>query len=128
MREHGGHCFKLCLQWVRGLQGIGEEDLHARAVLGKGVTRFSELEANLHMGDGVRGHHQLKAIKARQQMVAHIHVPAWFEIVLGEAIVLAPLRLHVAMDEVDDFDQEGGGAGGGVEDLDEGGVCGAVGG
>ena len=33
---------------------------------------------------------------------------------------LLPLRREGAVDDVDDFDEEGGGAGGGVEDLDEG--------
>ena len=79
------------------------------------------------MGDGVRGHHQLVAVEPGEQVLGHVGVPELLDLLLAVALGL-PLCGHCLVDEVNDLDQEGAGAGGGVEDLDEGLFgCGAFG-
>ena len=67
----------------------------------------------------VGGHHQLEGVEAREQVLRHVVVPLGALLGLGEALLLPPGR-EGPVDDIDDFDEEGGGAGGGVEDLDEG--------
>ena len=99
-------------------EGVGEVD--AGAFLGaKAVAGLGELEADFHVGDGVGGHHQLEGVEAREEVLRHVVVPRGALLGVGEALLL-PLGREGAVDDVDDFDEEGGGAGGGVEDLDEG--------
>ena len=99
-------------------EGVGEED--AGAFVGaKAVAGLGELEADFHVGDGVGGHHQLEGVEARKEVLGHVVVPRGALLGVGEAL-LPPLRREGAVDDVDHFDEEGGGTGGGVEDLDEG--------
>ncbi len=96
---------------------VGE--VNAGAFFGaKAVAGLSELEADLHVGDGVGGHHQLEGVEAQEEVLRHVGVPRSALLGVGEALLL-PLRREGAVDDVDDFDEEGGCAGGGVEDLNE---------
>ena len=99
-------------------EGVGEID--SGAFLGaKAVAGLCELEADFHVGDGVGGHHQLEGVEAREEVLRHVVVPRGALLGVGEALLL-PLGCEGAVDDVDDFDEEGGRAGGGVEDLDKG--------
>ena len=104
-------------------EGVGEVD--ARALLGaKAVAGLGELEPDFHVGDGVGGHHQLEGVKAREKMLRHVVCSTQQSLLsIGEAL-FAPLRFEGVVDDVNDFDEERGGAGGGVEDLDEGFILG----
>ncbi|KFB77430.1 MAG: hypothetical protein AW06_001425 [Candidatus Accumulibacter cognatus] len=58
-------------------------------------------------------------MQARQQVLRHVFVPRRAPLGFSQAL-LHPLRRQGAVNDVDDFDEEGGSAGGGIEDLDEG--------
>ena len=60
------------------------------------------------MGDGIRGHEQLEAEEARQQVLVDVVAP--------RAELLLPLELLA--NEIEHAIEEGGGAGGGIEDED----------
>ena len=62
---------------------------------------------------------QLVAVQARQEVLRDVLVPKCLDLLLAVALGL-PLLHHRLVDEVDDLDEEGAGAGGRVEDLDEG--------
>ena len=102
---------------ARRLQRIRQ--VHPRPlVAAKAVAGLVELEADLEVRDGVGRHQQLVAVQARQQVLRHVLVPQRVDLLLAVALRL-PLGDERLVDEVDDLDEEGAGAGGRVEDLDE---------
>ena len=109
---------KLLREVVRRLQRVGEVDPRA-LVAAEAIAGLVELEADLQVRDGVGRHQQLVAVQARQQVLRHVLVPERVDLLLAVALRL-PLGDERLVDDVDDLDEEGAGAGGGVEDLDEG--------
>ena len=70
------------------------------------------------MSDRVRGHHQFVSVETREQVSGDVFIPRG--LLLGLAATLhCPLRRERAMDDVNNFDQEGCCAGGRIEDLDK---------
>ena len=102
---------------MRRFEGVGEIDADA-LIAGKAVAGFGEFEADFHVRNRIRRHHQFVAIQARQQVRRHVVVPR-FQSLRWFHTLLCPLLRQGAMDDVDDFHQECGGAGGGVKDDDE---------
>src|SRR5688572_2273150 len=67
--------------------GIGEVNSGA-LLCAKRITSFGELEADLHMSDGVGRHHQLEGMEAREEVLRHIVVPRSTLLGLGQALLL----------------------------------------
>ena len=78
-----------------------------------------ELEADLEVCNGVGRHQQLVAVQTGQQVFRDIGIPLCLDGFLPLALFL-PKGNHGLVDQVNDLHQEGAGAGGGVENLDEG--------
>lgn len=57
--------------------------------------------------------------RAGEWVLRHVLVPSNSPLDVGQPLSI-PLCREGAVDNVDDLDEEGGGSGGGVEDLDEG--------
>ena len=54
--------------WLRRrFQGVGEVDANSLLRF-EAIAGLSELQADLHVGDGVRGHQQFVAVEPREQM------------------------------------------------------------
>jgi hypothetical protein len=54
-----------------------------------------QLEAKLHVGDGIGRHHQLKGVQARKQVPRHVVVPRGASLSVGKALLL-PFRCEGA--------------------------------
>lgn len=85
---------------------------------GELVAGFLQFEADFHMGDGIGRHHNFIAIQSGKQMVWHIRLPIVYLLFFGFSFG-SPFLGEMMVNPVNDGDEEGGGAGCGVEDLDE---------
>jgi hypothetical protein len=97
----------------------GVSEINAGALLGTElIPGLVQLETEFHVGDGVGCHHELIGVQAREQVLRYILVPGGALLRACKALLL-PFRNEGTVDNVDDFDEEGSGARGGVEDLNE---------
>src|ERR1700730_16391295 len=84
---------KLALLFVVAcrFESVGEIDTGA-FVASKAVAGLVELEADLHVGNGVRSHVQLVAVQAREKVRRHVLVPRSPLLRVGEALLVPPGR------------------------------------